>query len=281
MVESIYVSRTGAAEILGVSKNTIINWEQSGKLVPSKVTDKGKKLYSRSSLYDFLREHKDEKKLNYRLGYFCVSRAFSDSYQKYQIKSAVRDLGVTDIIYDTDDGNYSTGLEEIMNRIETEHITELVLIGDVRLSPVTLRLLDAFCKSHNVECKLHKPLDLTEWSGTTIEHIKCTGSLDEQELDEFFLNKYLQEREENERYEAFIEDCEKKGIDPYPDEEEMAYQRYLKEEEKLERISKIIENDEDFQQDQLQEVCKKLGVKTVEELIEKTGDIDWRKLKFV
>ena len=271
MVNTLYVSRTGAAEILGVSKNTIINWEHSGKLVPSKVTDGGKKLYSRAYLYDFLRLHNGDKSLNYRLGYFCISGLFSESYQQYQIKSAIKELGITDIIYDIASVvDYSTGLIEIMDKIEKEHFTELVLIGDVQLSPVILRLLGTFCTHHNVTLRRYKATDLLKWEGTAAKQITFTGVEDEQDIANIFID--LHETQERE-YKDILDG--KVGPDDYE------YQKYLQAEKQAESARHITELDEGYQKDQLNKMCEWYKVNTVDELVEKTGDIDWKNTTFL
>lgn len=58
-VETFY-SSTQIAEAVGVVKNTIINWERKGLLIPHHVSKGGKRFYSQQQL-DTLLNRKEEK----------------------------------------------------------------------------------------------------------------------------------------------------------------------------------------------------------------------------
>ena len=50
-----YYTTTEFAQAVGVVKNTVVNWERKGLLIPHHVTPAGRRFYSQEQLDDFFR----------------------------------------------------------------------------------------------------------------------------------------------------------------------------------------------------------------------------------
>lgn len=50
-----YYTTTEFAQAVGVVKNTVVNWERKGLLIPHHVTPTGRRFYSQEQLDDFFR----------------------------------------------------------------------------------------------------------------------------------------------------------------------------------------------------------------------------------
>lgn len=54
-----YYTTTEFAQAVGVVKNTIVNWERKGLLLPHHVTPTGRRFYSQQQLDDFFKSRGD------------------------------------------------------------------------------------------------------------------------------------------------------------------------------------------------------------------------------
>jgi excisionase family DNA binding protein len=64
-----YLSIKDAAEFLGVSQNTLRNWDHAGKIVPRRNPLNGYRLYKRSDLETFLKAIERPKSRRYVAGH--------------------------------------------------------------------------------------------------------------------------------------------------------------------------------------------------------------------
>ena len=67
-----YYSSKKVTEILGVTAQTLRNWDKEGKLKPSYVKSNGYRYYSEESILSYTQERKTKKNLNV-IGYARVS----------------------------------------------------------------------------------------------------------------------------------------------------------------------------------------------------------------
>ena len=80
-----YYSTKKVTEILGVTAQTLRNWDKEGKLKPSYVKSNGYRYYSEESILSYTQERKTKKNLNV-VGYARVSSKKQSDDLERQIK---------------------------------------------------------------------------------------------------------------------------------------------------------------------------------------------------
>lgn len=152
-----YYSSKTLAKMLGVTTQTLRNWNRSGKLMPSYTKNNGYRYYSEESIQEFL-EIKPKTKTKLKVvGYARVSsRKQKDDLERQinNLSSILKDkYGEFDIISDIGSGiNYDKpGLKELIRRIDKREVDIVVVLYKDRLLRYGYELVEYFAKLNNVE----------------------------------------------------------------------------------------------------------------------------------
>lgn len=152
-----YYSSKTLSKMLGVTTQTLRNWNRSGKLMPSYTKNNGYRYYSEECIQEFL-DIKPKSKTKLRVvGYARVSSKKQKDDLDRQIKnlsSILKDkYGEFDIISDVGSGiNYDKpGLKELIRRIDKHEVDIIVVLYKDRLLRYGYELVEYFAKLNNVE----------------------------------------------------------------------------------------------------------------------------------
>ena len=158
---------------VGLSINTLRNWDRDGKLKPAYVTDGGHRYYSDDQLNRLI-GIKLDKQEKITVGYARVS----SHKQKDDLKRQVENIKMYmlakgyrfEVIEDIGSGiNYNNkGLNELINKITNREVDKVVILYKDRLLRFGFELIENLCKKY----------------GTEIEIIDNTEKIEEQELVE-------------------------------------------------------------------------------------------------
>lgn len=144
------------AKLVGVTPTTLRRMQESGELIPTHITQGGTRYYSTEQLKYFYPE--ENKKLV--VGYCRVSTPSQKDDLQTQIenvKSYMYAKGYEfDIITDIGSGiNYKKqGLRELINRIENNEISKVIVLYKDRLVRFGFELIEYLCEIHNVEIEI-------------------------------------------------------------------------------------------------------------------------------
>ena len=168
-----YYSSKSVTKILGVTAQTLRNWDKEGKLKPSYIKSNGYRYYSEDSILSYTQERKTKKDLNV-IGYARVSsKKQSDDLDrqvnnlklyldnKYQTYEIITDIG-SGINY------IKKGLQLLIEKINKKEVDIIVVLYKDRLLGFGFELIENLCKKY----------------GTEIEIIDNTEKTEEQELVE-------------------------------------------------------------------------------------------------
>lgn len=152
-----YYSSKSLAKMLGVTTQTLRNWNRSGKLMPSYTKNNGYRYYSEECIQEFL-DIKPKSKTKLKVvGYARVSSKKQKDDLERQINnlsSILKDkYGEFDIISDIGSGiNYDKpGLKELIRRIDKREVDIVVVLYKDRLLRYGYELVEYFAKLNNVE----------------------------------------------------------------------------------------------------------------------------------
>ena len=168
-----YYSAKKVTQILGVTAQTLRNWDKEGKLKPTYVKSNGYRYYSEDSILSYTQERKTKKNLNV-IGYARVSsKKQSDDLERQvdNIKEYISSkYDSFDIITDVGSGiNYNKpGLLKLIEKINKKEVDIIVVLYKDRLLRFGFELIENLCKKY----------------GTEIEIIDNTEKTEEQELVE-------------------------------------------------------------------------------------------------
>lgn len=143
--------------MLGVTTQTLRNWNRNGKLLPSYTKSNGYRYYSEESIQEFL-DIKPKVKTKLRVvGYARVS----SKKQKDDLERQIDNLSTIlkskykefEIIKDIGSGiNYDKpGLKELIRRIDKHEVDIIVVLYKDRLLRYGYELVEYFAKLNNVE----------------------------------------------------------------------------------------------------------------------------------
>lgn len=154
------------AKIIGVTSQTLRNWEQSGKLVPHHRSDSNYRYYSEAQLQQILGEQKDKKKLT--VGYCRVS----SHKQKDDLDRQVENMRMYllaqgspyEIITDIGSGiNYKKpGLQDIIKRICSYDVDKVVVLYKDRLVRFGFELIEYIANLHNCQIEVVEAAEKSE-----------------------------------------------------------------------------------------------------------------------
>jgi len=141
------------ATMIGVSKETLRNWEKKKKLIPLRTT--GNQRRYTIEQYNEIMQKRDNKKIS--IGYCRVSSKHQSDDLKRQIDLMERFIVAKGeefkIIEDIGSGiNYKKrGLQELLMLISQNRIQTLYILHKDRLVRFGFELIESICKLHNTE----------------------------------------------------------------------------------------------------------------------------------
>lgn len=154
------------AKIIGVTSQTLRNWEQSGKLIPHHRSDSNYRYYSESQLQQILGEQRDKKKLT--IGYCRVSSHKQKDDLDRQVENMRMYLLAQGAPYEiiTDIGsaiNYKKpGLQDIIKRICNYEVDKVVVLYKDRLVRFGFELIDYIANLHNCQIEIVEVAEKSE-----------------------------------------------------------------------------------------------------------------------
>ena len=162
-----YYSSKTVTKLLGVTAQTLRNWDKENKLKPTYVKSNGYRYYSEESILAYTQERKTKKNLNV-IGYARVSskKQLDDlERQVDNIKEYLSNKYETfDIITDVGSGiNYNKpGLLKLIEKINKKEVDLIVVLYKDRLLRFGFELVEYFAKLNNVSIEVLDKIDKTQ-----------------------------------------------------------------------------------------------------------------------
>ena len=159
-----YYSAKKVTEILGVTAQTLRNWDKEGKLKPSYVKSNGYRYYSEDSILSYTQERKTKKNLNV-IGYARVSSKKQSDDLESQVNNlkTYLDSKYTDYEIITDIGsgiNYTKpGLKKLIEKINRKEVDLIVVLYKDRLLRFGFELVEYFAELNNVKIEILDKID--------------------------------------------------------------------------------------------------------------------------
>lgn len=144
------------AKAVGVTNTTLRRMHQSGELIPAHITSGGTRYYSTEQLRLF-QTNNDNRII---IGYCRVSTPSQKDDLETQVKNVKSYMCAKgykfDIIKDIGSGiNYKRkGLRELINRIENNEVSKVVILYKDRLIRFGFELIEYLCEINNVEIEI-------------------------------------------------------------------------------------------------------------------------------
>lgn len=162
-----YLSIGKMAKSLGVTEQTLRNWDKLGKLKPAYVAESGYRYYSEEQLAKVKGLFYEESNEKYVVGYCRVSTRKQSENLDRQIE-CVKQFCIAKgysfkIITDIGSGiNYNNkGLQDLLLAVMNNEVSKIVIMYKDRLVRFGFELIEFICKYHNVEIEI---IDLTDKS---------------------------------------------------------------------------------------------------------------------
>ena len=161
-----YSSKT-VTKILGVTAQTLRNWDKVGKLKPAYIKSNGYRYYSEDSILSYTQERKTKKDLNV-IGYARVSsnKQIDDLERqvnnlKLYLDNKYKDY---DIITDIGSGiNYTKkGILSLIDKINKKEVDVIVVLYKDRLLRFGFELVEYFARINNVKIEVLDKKNKTE-----------------------------------------------------------------------------------------------------------------------
>ena len=162
-----YYSSKSVTKILGVTAQTLRNWDKEGKLKPSYIKSNGYRYYSEDSILSYTQERKTKKDLNV-IGYARVSsKKQSDDLDKQvnNLKLYLDNKYQTyEIITDIGSGiNYTKkGLQLLIEKINKKEVDIIVVLYKDRLLRFGFELIEYFARINNVKIEVLDKINKTQ-----------------------------------------------------------------------------------------------------------------------
>ena len=159
-----YYSSKKVTEILGVTAQTLRNWDKEGKLKPSYVKSNGYRYYSEDSILSYTQERKTKKNLNV-IGYARVSSNKQSDDLERQVNNlrTYLDSKYTDYEIITDIGsgiNYTKpGLKKLIEKINRKEVDLIVILYKDRVLSFGFELVEYFAEVNNVKIEILDKID--------------------------------------------------------------------------------------------------------------------------
>ena len=154
-----YLSSKTVSKKLGVTAQTLRNWDREGKLKPAYVKSNGYRYYSLDDILSFTQERKTKKELKV-IGYARVSSKKQSDELTRQVENLNKILKekYTDfeIISDIGSGiNYTNpGLKKLIELINKKEVDLIVVLYKDRLVRFGFELIEYFAKLNNVKIEI-------------------------------------------------------------------------------------------------------------------------------
>jgi len=162
-----YYSSKTVTKILGVTAQTLRNWDKDGKLKPAYIKSNGYRYYSEDSILSYTQERKTKKDLNV-IGYARVS----SKKQTDDLERQVNNLKIYldnkyksyDIITDIGSGiNYTKkGLQLLIDKINKKEVDVIVILYKDRLLRFGFELIEYFARINNVKIEVLDKINKTQ-----------------------------------------------------------------------------------------------------------------------
>ena len=162
-----YYSSKTVTKLLGVTAQTLRNWDKEGKLKPSYIKSNGYRYYSEESILSYTQERKTKKNLNV-IGYARVSSKKESDDLKRQVDNLKQYLSskyeTYDIITDIGSGiNYNKpGLLKLIEKINKKEVDLIVVLYKDRLLRFGFELVEHFANLNNVKIEVLDKIDKTQ-----------------------------------------------------------------------------------------------------------------------
>ena len=162
-----YYSAKTVTKILGVTAQTLRNWDKENKLKPTYVKSNGYRYYSEESILSYTQERKTKKELKV-IGYVRVSsKKQKDDLerQKENIEKYLKEKYKNyEIIEDIGSGiNYNKpGLEKLIEKINKKEVDIITVLYKDRLLRFGFELVEYFASLNNVKIEVLDKTDKTQ-----------------------------------------------------------------------------------------------------------------------
>ena len=162
-----FYSAKTVTKILGVTAQTLRNWDKENKLKPTYVKSNGYRYYSEESILAYTQERKTKKNLNV-IGYTRVSsKKQKDDLerQKENIEKYLKEkYEHYEIIEDIGSGiNYNKpGLLKLIEKINKKEVDVIVVLYKDRLLRFGFELVEHFASLNNVKIEVLDKIDKTQ-----------------------------------------------------------------------------------------------------------------------
>ena len=160
-----YYSSKTVTQILGVTAQTLRNWDKEGKLKPAYVKSNGYRYYSEDSIIAYTNDkRKNKKKLNV-VGYARVSSKKQSDDLERQVNNLKSYLDSKydeyEIITDIGSGiNYTKpGLKKLIEKINRKEIDLIVVLYKDRLLRFGFELVEYFASLNDVKIEVSDKID--------------------------------------------------------------------------------------------------------------------------
>ena len=161
-----FYSAKTVTKILGVTAQTLRNWDKENKLKPTYVKSNGYRYYSEESILAYTQERKTKKNLNV-IGYTRVYKEneIELSKQKENIEKYLKEkYEHYEIIEDIGSGiNYNKpALLKLIEKINKKEVDVIVLLYKDRLLRFGFELVEHFASLNNVKIEVLDKIDKTQ-----------------------------------------------------------------------------------------------------------------------
>ena len=162
-----YYSSNTVTKMLGVTAQTLRNWDKEGKLKPSYTKSNGYRYYSEDIILSYTQERKTKKDLHV-IGYARVSskKQVDDlNRQVDNIKTYLENkYSDYEIITDIGSGiNYQKpGLKKLIEKINKKEVDVIVVLYKDRLLRFGFELVEEFARLNNVKIEILDRIDKTQ-----------------------------------------------------------------------------------------------------------------------
>ena len=162
-----YFSAKTVTQILGVTAQTLRNWDKEGKLKPSYVKSNGYRYYSEELILAYTQERKTKKNLNV-IGYARVSSKKQSNDLERQVNNLKEYISSKyenyEIISDIGSGiNYNKpGLLKLIEKINRKEVDLIVVLYKDRLLRFGFELVEHFASINNVKIEVLDKVDKTQ-----------------------------------------------------------------------------------------------------------------------
>ena len=154
-----YYSAKTVTQILGVTAQTLRNWDKEGKLKPAYTKSNGYRYYSEEDVLSYTKE-RDTKKERKLVGYVRVSSKKQEddlNRQKENLESYLKQTNQEyEIVSDIGSGiDYTKpGLRKLIEKINKKEVDEIVVLYKDRLLRYGFELIEYFAALNNVKIRV-------------------------------------------------------------------------------------------------------------------------------